>query len=1211
MAQYDGSIRINTEINTSNLNSQTMRVNESLRRLEGEATRLRDRLRELETTEVPTEEYADLSNQLAKAQNRLDQLVQRQQRMQAEGRNSGAAWGRINRQIEVARNEVGAVETQMQELVDSGRAFRLGSDTDEYQRTSEQLRRVEADIEINNRRLQEMRNGQNSAADGFEEMEESSDKSLKNADSGLQRIIKSIKKFVGIIGTAFAVGKIIQFGKESLEVASDFEAMEAQFSQVFGELESTASESLSKVAGQAGIMEDRMKTSFTKIAAFAKTTGMNTADSLALSERAMMAVADSAAFYDRSLEETTEYLQSFLKGNYENDAALGLSATEYTRNAAAMKLYGKSFIDLSEAQKQLTLLQMVEDANRLSGAMGQAAREADTWTNQVGNLKQAWTTLMASIGKIILPVAIQAVKFITNVINSLNAMIERLSVAAGAFRSFSELLTGNKSSAGSGAGNIASSGSIGENTADGYNAAADAAENLAGSTEKSAKATKDAEKAAEGYLSPLDEINKINEKDSTSSSGGGGETPGIGGAVENVDYGSLAEGENAVDKLSDSLKALIDKFKELAGLFKKGFFEGLGDYKPRIEEIKKDIMSIGRTLKEIFTDPEVVSSANKFANQLAYSLGQVSGSIASIGITIAQNLIGGIEKYLTQNTERIKQYIISMFDIGTEISAIIGNFSVAFADIFSVFGGDTAQQITANLIGIFAETRMAISENAAKLGRDILNMIAQPIIKNKDIIKNAVEGTLQAIEPFTSGLLTAAQTIRDAVSDVYDNHLKPLFDSIANGASEILGKLLDGYNTYMVPVLEGLGQKFQELMEGPFGEALEKISGFIGKIIDAMRFWQEGVLVPLFGWIAANVVPVLALVAEYMGTKLLNVIELVINEIGDTAEILGGLVEFIVGVFTGDWETAWSGIEQIFSGVWNLIVDAFTGVKEAIGESWEIIKEKSEEISEAIRSKIQSKWDEIKQNTEEKWGNIKEKIKSTWENMKTDASSGAESIKSKVKDKWEGIKSSTASNWDNIKSKLYDTWDRLKSKSSAFSDMKSNISSAWESIKRTTESIWGSIARVIRDPINSIISSLNGLISRMASAVNGIADMLNSLSFDIPDWLGGGSLSLNLPKWTPRKIPYLATGTVVPPNREFMAVLGDNKREPEVVSPLSTIEQAMENVMARHGGSGSGGNGNVTLQVILDRKVLAESTLTWGEIQQMSTGKNPFMLGTT
>lgn len=1179
MAQYDGSIRINTEINTSNLNSQTMRVNESLRRLEGEATRLRDRLRELETTEVPTEEYADLSNQLAKAQNRLDQLVQRQQRMQAEGRNSGAAWGRINRQIEVARNEVGAVETQMQELVDSGRAFRLGSDTDEYQRTSEQLRRVEADIEINNRRLQEMRNGQNSAADGFEEMEESSDKSLKNADSGLQRIIKSIKKFVGIIGTAFAVGKIIQFGKESLEVASDFEAMEAQFSQVFGELESTASESLSRVAGQAGIMEDRMKSSFTKIAAFAKTTGMDTASSLKLSERAMVAVSDSAAFYDRSLEETTEYLQSFLKGNYENDAALGLSATEYTRNAAAMKLYGKSFIELSEAQKQLTLLQMVEDANMLSGAMGQAAREADTWTNQVGNLKQAWTTLMASIGKIILPVAIQAVKFITNVINSLNAMIERLSVAAGAFRSFSELLTGNKSSAGSGAGNIASSGSIGENTADGYNAAADAAENLAGSTEKAAKATKDAKKAAEGYLSPLDEINKINEKDSTSSSGGGGETPGIGGAVENVDYGSLAEGENAVDKLSDSLKALIDKFKELAGLFKQGFFEGLGDYKPRIEEIKKDIMSIGRTLKEIFTDPEVVSSANKFANQLAYSLGQVSGSIASIGITIAQNLIGGIEKYLTQNTERIKQYIISMFDIGTEIAAIIGNFSVAFAGIFSVFGSDTAQQITGNLIGIFAEVGMMISENAAKLGRDILNMITQPIIDNKDKIKDAIAGILEAIEPFTSGILTAVQTVRDAVSGIYNNHLKPLFDSIANGLSEIIGKLLDGYNEYIVPVLQGLGERFKELMEGPFGETVDKVAAFIGKLIDAVKLLWENVLVPFFSWIADNIYPTLAPIIKFIGNTCLAVFKSIIKIIGGIADALGGVIDFIVGVFTGDWKKAWEGIKGIFSGIWDSVKGIFGGI-------WEVLKSLVENGISFIRNLISNAWNGIKSVFGGVAGWFKDRF--------FDAVEGVKSVFSGIGEFFSGV-------WDGITSAFGNIAGWFKDKFSA----------AWQAVKNVF-SAGGKIFSGIKDGIldglkaviNALIDGINAVIAIPFNGINWALESIrdvNILGFTPFDWIS----TIDVPQ-----IPKLATGAVIPANKEFLAVLGDQKHGTNIETPEALMRKAFREELRNElkGMQMQGSGATYNFNAYINRRTLFEEVITEAKLRQTVSGRNPFEL---
>lgn len=231
--------------------------------------------------------------------------------------------------------------------------------------------------------------------------------SAGDAASGIEG---SFKQIAGAITAYIAIDKIAEFGSACINAAADAQAMESQFSQVFGDMEGQASQSLTAIADNAGITENRMKGSYTKIAAFAKTTGMETADALSLADRAMIAVADSAAFYDRSLEETTESLQSFLKGNYENDAALGLSCTETTRNAAANELYGKSFIELSESQKQLTLLKMVEDANKLSGAIGQASRESDTWTNQTGNLNQSWTDFTAMIGETFLPIAITVVE---------------------------------------------------------------------------------------------------------------------------------------------------------------------------------------------------------------------------------------------------------------------------------------------------------------------------------------------------------------------------------------------------------------------------------------------------------------------------------------------------------------------------------------------------------------------------------------------------------------------------------------------------------------------------------------------------------------------------------------------------------------------------------------------------------------------------------
>ena len=252
-----------------------------------------------------------------------------------------------------------------------------------------------------------------------EKVKKSTSKIPESVEKSCSKMRESFSNVGKMIKAAFSVAVIKSFVQESIEATAEVQAANSQFEQTFGEMSNQATAAIKTVADESNITQTRLQGVGTSIYAFAKTTGMDSADALLLMQDALQVTADSAAYYDRSLEDTAESLKSFLKGNYENDSALGLSCTETTRNTAANKLYGKSFKDLSESQKQLTLLEMVKDANKLSGALGQASRESDGWENVTGNLKDTWKQFLAEVGKPSLKIATSVVKKYTESLQKL------------------------------------------------------------------------------------------------------------------------------------------------------------------------------------------------------------------------------------------------------------------------------------------------------------------------------------------------------------------------------------------------------------------------------------------------------------------------------------------------------------------------------------------------------------------------------------------------------------------------------------------------------------------------------------------------------------------------------------------------------------------------------------------------------------------------
>ena len=279
---------------------------------------------------------------------------------------------------------------EIQKALDYARA-NYADNSNEVQRWQQALNNATADINKTKAQLAQLDKGLGDTEDALND-------AGRQAASFGDVLKANLLSNIILDGVKQLASAVKSMAGEFISSAAEVKAETSAFDQTFGNLGDTASAAIGRVASESGILQTRLNTLGSKIYAFARSSGGDTEQSMALMERALRAAADSAAYYDTSVEQATETLQSFLKGNFANDAALGLSATEATRNAAAMELFGDKYANLTEIQKQETLLKMVEDSQRLSGAMGQAAREADGWENVTGNLKETWRQFQAQAG---------------------------------------------------------------------------------------------------------------------------------------------------------------------------------------------------------------------------------------------------------------------------------------------------------------------------------------------------------------------------------------------------------------------------------------------------------------------------------------------------------------------------------------------------------------------------------------------------------------------------------------------------------------------------------------------------------------------------------------------------------------------------------------------------------------------------------------------
>lgn len=960
-------------------------------------------------------------------------------------------------------------------------------------------------------------------------------KTVENLGNTLQ---KPLGKLGAAMAAAFSAAAVIKFGKESVEAAAEVNAANSQMTQTFGELESTAKSVIQGIAKESGIMETRLQGVGTSIYAFAKTSGMDSASAMSLMQDALQATADSAAYYDRSLEETAESLKSFLKGNYANDAALGISCTETTRNTAANKLYGKSFSELSEAQKQLTLLQMVKDANALSGAMGQAAREADGWENVTGNLKEAWRQFQAVVGQPILKIATTVVKQLTGALQQLTVYAKTATEALG--KLFGIDMSDLDTSASS------TSASMSE--------VADGADESTDNIKKTTKAAEKLKKTVAGF----DQLNILSDNSDSSDDSSTDNTSSD--TALSMPAPDTSKTEAAIDGIGKKLDGLKKKLKNIYDQSPLKSF--VDNFRKQFDKINFD--QIGKNFKSIFNSMKPIAQASlnglkKIFSSWAGYVGTIIGGIVRTVTNVIQTVTGGIAKWLAKDKERIAGFITAISD---NISGGIDNIAEFAGTIFDALNDSiermrpqTEQAISDMLSGFttFAGSVTTVVSDAFRIATGVVKKWATD---NKDKIGQVFDGVQSTVNQVMTGIGNIFNDLGKQLSTWWtDSGASTTFENICGVIADIGTAALDLCIKVLKPAMDNIFGKLQGMWSAAspiFGSVLDLIKA-VGDYVVA--FWND-YLKPTIDLIIENVSPIVDGVIDVVVGALQGMWETLCGIVNGIIEVVTGIVDFLTGVFTGDWKKAWEGIKKILKGIVDAIVGFFKGMGTTISNLFNGLVKIVYGVIKLLLSRIVQIFTKIGNTVKNVFNAISGVAKKAWNSIVNTYTGIGKWFGDKFKAAWKAV----TNVWNGAGKFFNGIWSAIKK---AFGTAKTwlvnQFKGAWESVTGLFEKggkifvgIKDSLGNIFKTAVNGLIDGINWVISQPINNLNNVlksikgVDIMGAKPFD---WIN----TIPVPK-----IPKLAKGGLV--TAPTLALVGDNKgaaHDPEVVSPLSKLESIM------------------------------------------------------
>lgn len=236
---------------------------------------------------------------------------------------------------------------------------------------------------------------------------DAADKGMSNAGKAAENMESkfggALKKIGGYVAAAFTVDAIKNFAVSCIESGAEVSAETAAFGQIMGDYADEANKKMQTIADATGMVSTRLTPYMTSMTAKFKGLGYDIDDATSMASRGLNLAADSAAFWDMSLDDSMGHLNSFINGSYEGGEAIGLFANDTQMAAYAVEKgivkNTKQWANLDEATKQATRLEYAENMMKQSGATGQAAKESGAYANVMANLAEKWRQFKAQIGE--------------------------------------------------------------------------------------------------------------------------------------------------------------------------------------------------------------------------------------------------------------------------------------------------------------------------------------------------------------------------------------------------------------------------------------------------------------------------------------------------------------------------------------------------------------------------------------------------------------------------------------------------------------------------------------------------------------------------------------------------------------------------------------------------------------------------------------------